>query len=248
MLKLDDACKESLFRVSNVDKIIFGQQDYAERVVCYLKKISPTEKLHVYSFPLCEYNPTKYDFDFTLYDESLIREEKKIPVIIAFGSKYKEGAFAYLSRMGFTNIIFFDASMDNALKKDFFKREFAQKHQEFSLIDEAKSIVIYMAKSIVDKPLKNYPKTLSPNITPIQVGTDLTDKKIADVTDNTGDNISARNRHFSETTALYWMWKMQTQIILGYATTGGYGRIWILSQKNCKTISSTLYCQYQRSV
>ena len=42
---------------------------------------------------------------------------------------------------------------------------------------------------------------------PLQLGKALTDKKIFDITDDTGDNISEKNRFFSETTGVYWIWK-----------------------------------------
>lgn len=44
---------------------------------------------------------------------------------------------------------------------------------------------------------------------PIQVGTALADRKLADVSyyDNDGDNISDKNRSYCELTAIYWAWK-----------------------------------------
>lgn len=209
--------------VNVVEKLVFGQQDYAERIAAYLKKIFPTEKWKIISIPFSEQNPAQYSFDFTLYDEKLEILDKKMPVIMAFGSKYQNEAIEYLDKLGFRNIRFFDAAMDNDMKRSFFKKVFAEQHQDFSLIDEKKSVLVYMAKSIVDKPLKNYPKDLSPHIIPIQVGAALTDKKIADAADNTGDNISNRNRHFSETTALYWMWKNAEADYLGLCH---YRRLW----------------------
>ena len=209
--------------VNNVEKIIFGQQDYTERITCYLKKISTLERWHVFSFPLSEQNPEKYDFNFALYDNQLKDIKKTLPIVVAFASKYQSAAAEYLSMLGFSNIQFFDAEMDNVLKREFFKKEFARNQREFSLIDEKKSILVYMAKSLADKPLKNYLVTLSEHIIPIQVGASLTEKRIADVTDNTGDNISERNRHYSETTALYWMWKNAEADYLGLCH---YRRLW----------------------
>ena len=202
--------------------IVFGQQDYAERLQCYLETIS-LYKIKVLSFSIATQNPEQYEFNFSCYDEELLNTKKDVQIIVAFGAKYQGYAVAHLKRLGFFNIQMFDAEMDNVLKRSFFKKEFSRNRREFSLIDEARSVIIYMAKSLVDKPLKNYPDTLSSHIIPIQVGAALTDKRIADVTDNTGDNISERNRHFSEVTALYWMWKSAEADYLGLCH---YRRLW----------------------
>lgn len=50
---------------------------------------------------------------------------------------------------------------------------------------------------------------------PIQTGAALSDKNIAIIKDNTGDNISSRNQSFSELTALYWIWKNSTSQYVG---------------------------------
>ena len=44
-------------------------------------------------------------------------------------------------------------------------------------------------------------------VRPIQVGAALTDQRITEITDNLGENISAKNVNYCELTALYWMWK-----------------------------------------
>lgn len=65
---------------------------------------------------------------------------------------------------------------------------------------------VYKAKFHKDKKLKT--QFTDPNyLTPIQVGTSQTDIRVADVLDNTGDNISEKNGNYSELTALYWIWK-----------------------------------------
>ena len=69
-----------------------------------------------------------------------------------------------------------------------------------------KSLKIYVVKSIYDKkiekeiPLRTYEKE-------IQVGASLTEKKVCELQDNEGENISDRNRQYCELTALYWLWK-----------------------------------------
>ncbi|WP_294155240.1 DUF4422 domain-containing protein [uncultured Clostridium sp.] len=52
-------------------------------------------------------------------------------------------------------------------------------------------------------------------IVPIQVGKALNEMKIEDVSDNTGDNISLKNKTYCELTALYWMWKNDKSKYIG---------------------------------
>lgn len=44
-------------------------------------------------------------------------------------------------------------------------------------------------------------------IIPIQVGKALNKEQFEEILDNTGDNISLKNKSFCELTALYWIWK-----------------------------------------
>lgn len=69
-----------------------------------------------------------------------------------------------------------------------------------------KSLMIYVAKSHMDKPLKNNVKNYSWE-KDIQVGAALTKQKIADVTDCSGEHISEKNGRYCELTAQYWIWK-----------------------------------------
>lgn len=65
---------------------------------------------------------------------------------------------------------------------------------------------VYVAKFYKDKPLSSaydHPAWLIP----IQAGASLAPKKVADVLDNAGDNISFKNANYCELTALYWVWK-----------------------------------------
>lgn len=67
------------------------------------------------------------------------------------------------------------------------------------------NLEVYMAVSHKDKKSKKV--SLPSWIIPIQVGKTLTDIRIAEVCDDTGDNISLKNVDYSEGTALYWIWK-----------------------------------------
>ncbi len=67
------------------------------------------------------------------------------------------------------------------------------------------SYSVYMVCSHVDKiEMKNEVPSW---IIQIQVGAVFTDRNLCEIKDNTGENISERNRIYSEGTAFYWMWK-----------------------------------------
>ncbi|MBR3622551.1 MAG: DUF4422 domain-containing protein, partial [Selenomonadaceae bacterium] len=85
---------------------------------------------------------------------------------------------------------------------------------------------VYMAKSELDCDivLNENDETFDKYVVPIQVGAALTDKRICDLTDDTGENISDKNRKYSEMTAFYWMWKNDTTA--DYLGICHYRRLW----------------------
>ena len=66
-------------------------------------------------------------------------------------------------------------------------------------------VKIYLVKSIFDKKVGHI--TLDNIYEPIQAGAFFTDKRICELTDDLGDNISDKNLNYSEGTAVYWVWK-----------------------------------------
>ena len=67
----------------------------------------------------------------------------------------------------------------------------------------AKDLAIYMATH--DKKCSHI--KFYDYIIPIQVGKALRNKKIEEISDDTGENISFKNDIYCELTALYWIWK-----------------------------------------
>ena len=76
--------------------VIFGQQDYAVRLKCYLQTIVGCQ-IKMLSFPLTEQNPMEYSFDFSHYDGELSDINKKAPIFVAFGTKHREIAADHLT-------------------------------------------------------------------------------------------------------------------------------------------------------
>lgn len=71
---------------------------------------------------------------------------------------------------------------------------------------------------------------------PIQVGAADTDIRKCVITDDTGDNISKKNRDYCECTALYWIWK-NGKGTNGYVGLEHYRRRLVLSRKNLYFLS-----------
>lgn len=74
--------------------------------------------------------------------------------------------------------------------------------------DRISQVQVFQAKSHMDRPLRGQNTGFNGEyILPIQVGAVLTEQRIADLQDNTGDNISTKNRNYCELTASYYAWK-----------------------------------------
>ena len=101
-------------------KIIFGQDDYVERIKHYLQ-----EPCVVFSFPINSCDPANITFDFSFYDDRLRNLESDSTITVAFTYKYQKTAIEYLHKMGFTNLCLYDADMDNVLKRYYLKKRFA---------------------------------------------------------------------------------------------------------------------------
>lgn len=62
---------------------------------------------------------------------------------------------------------------------------------------------------------KQFSTKLGKGYVPIHVGKDISNKELGFLGDNTGDNISSKNKNFCELTGLYWAWKNTTDDIVG---------------------------------
>lgn len=219
--------------------IIWGRDDYASRLKAYFNMLEP-EREFIY-MPFSLQQEADGNFSFPSNDPRLAHVNQDEEVYVAVSAGRVEIAKEKLQQAGLYNLVFYDAEMDNRLKKLFFKKYFAIQGKSFALMDdeiykdspEKKKVNIFLAKSAVDKPIPNYPAKLPEIVIPIHVGAALTDVKIAEVTDNTGENISERNPRYSETTALYWMWKNADADYLGLCH---YRRLW----KNPERIAARL--------
>lgn len=203
---------------------IFGAHSRAQTLGVYLTKLNTELKIEAYLVDNEEPNPSSVDgvpvFDVGKDDYEL---DVSYPVYIGTRGVYHQSITDKLTSIGFDNIIPLTPVLDNEMRNAFLKLYYNEINKEFIKFENLDSfagkntsntVSIYVIKSVYDKlhdskyPVTDYKVDL-------QVGADLTETPIAAITDNSGDNISSRNKQFCELTGLYWIWKNGNEDIVG---------------------------------
>lgn len=131
-------------------------------------------------------------------------------VLVALHEKHLYSAMDELREAGFKKLIpvSFDGDLWSEIRESTLKESISINGTSYTSLEESigEMLHLYVVHSINDKTLtENIP--YSSFEIPIQVGKALTDRRIFEVTDADGDNISFKNHTYSELTALYWVWK-----------------------------------------
>lgn len=146
-----------------------------------------------------------------------ITERSDICILVATPSQYHQEILETLKQNKFNDIILVTDESDYEIMSHYHK-----KLNKFHLIEEympdndelfnghETDLKVYKAQSSKDRVLQQ--KYEFPDyVIPIYVGSALENHKPAGIiTDNTGSNISQKNRTYSELTASYWVWKNTT--------------------------------------
>jgi len=132
--------------------------------------------------------------------------DKETLILVAVTELLQDEICTALENGGFKNYLRLGASEEYILMSAYF-----ESIGKFPLLSGSASgttydFALYEVKNHRDKPLAKHPSLL-PFERSIQAGADITDKRIAPLLDNSGDNISIKNRQYSEMTATYWVWK-----------------------------------------
>ena len=149
-------------------------------------------------------------------------------ILIAVMEKYLEDIQETLKKYHYSNIFVFSFESDlwSKIRGNYYweLRE-KQGKQYLTLEEELNSVKnvsylsdntvhIYRACSHMDSILQTSLSEYDWEL-PIQVGASLTEKRISDICDDSGENISTKNREYCELTALYWIWKNDTSKYAG---------------------------------
>ena len=223
---------------------LYGQADYVARVRTYLLEIMPQVALAELVFPLQEKRPEKTVFDFSLHEGELAGLDRAMPIFVVLAMSWHAAAREQLLRLGFSQVIYYTADMENALKRRYFAQVLAREGRAYNdiytlpatRVDDGASVCIYMTRCVVDKPLQSAAPVLPAEVVPIQAGAALTGERIAAVTDDTGENISVRNRRYSELTAAYWAWKNSMARYIGLSH---YRRLFVAPEKIAAKLRTT---------
>lgn len=202
--------------------IIFGAKSLALGASHAIMTVHP--EVHVEGFVVSSLkgNPATLN-GMKVYELSEI-EDKSMCILIATPQDIQTKIKEYLEEQGFYNYICMDWQLEAYLMSNYYKEEgiFAvlpvvdDKQKSFGnkneINDTHPDVKCYMAKFYRDRKI-NCDYNVPDWVSPIQVGAALTDERVCDITDNTGDNISAKNVNYCELTALYWIWKNELECV-----------------------------------
>ena len=133
---------------------------------------------------------------------------KDVLIVVAVTELLQDAIVSHLKTKGYEKIFILTQNEEHILMSEYFKSigKF-QSAIEFENYSEFPSdFVLYEVRNHRDKELSYPPELMSYEKT-IQAGAGITDIKIADITDDTGINISEKNKMYCELTATYWVWK-----------------------------------------
>lgn len=193
--------------------IIFGAQGYALGTYEAMKTLYPEREILFFMVSSLEGNPDALAGipvkELAAVSTSFSDEEKKeIEVIIATPENVQQEIEEILDKYGFSNHSRLTSELWGELMDAFHAKSGDFTPLAAYSVNGATStgLNIFFARSHKDKELKT--KIVRPEyMHAIQVGAANTDERIAEITDATGDNISAKNGNYCEITGLYWIWK-----------------------------------------
>lgn len=152
-------------------------------------------------------------------------DPRNIHVLIGTPEDIHEEIILQLRKCGFVHYTCMDSRKEGILMERYYtkKRSFLSIHRlDYPQEGDPAVLQVFMAKFYRDRALTKVHE-IPPWICPLQVGTALTDVRVAVLSDNTGEHISKKNVNYCELTALYWIWKNVLETTRKEAESTYYG-------------------------
>lgn len=186
-------------------KIIYGAKSIALGVCWAIQALVPENRLQGFAVTSLEGNPQTLA-GLPVWELGEITDQGT-KFLIATPENIQGEIARYLEKNGFHHYICLDSSMESILMEAYYQSMglFPSLHA-LETGDRVASIQVYMVQSAYDKPLSRayeFPDWVAP----LQVGAALSGGGVSGLRDDTGENISEKNRLYCELTALYWIWK-----------------------------------------
>ena len=141
-----------------------------------------------------------------------VRPIEEVPkdmfIVVGVTELIQKEVLPFLEENGYHNVFPLTQHEEHLLMSAYYGRKGMFPLVETNEVKSAGDLdfVLYEVKNERDKPLEFHPDLFSYERS-IQAGAALTETRISEVTDDTGRNISERNRMYCEMTAVYWIWK-----------------------------------------
>lgn len=146
-------------------------------------------------------------------------EEQKMErdslIVVAVPECYHTEIAGHLENAGFTNYLSVDSEFEYDIMSEYFSRmglnmldSATQNNWSNVCLEKGRftGLRVYMVRSDYDKKLTG-DYYIPEYVEAIHAGAALSEKNICVLRDDSGDNISKKNRNYCELTASYWIWK-----------------------------------------
>ncbi len=189
---------------------IYGAQGYALGAYFALKELYPDKEvvcflvteMGINASALCGI-PVREIAEFA----ANIDNKNDYDIVIATPENVQESIAETLESFGFMRFHKLSSSAWSELMSEYFEKSGRLKTiRSLQTGREKADLSVYVARSTHDRPLQNAAPE-SDHLYAVQAGAALDGVTIAELRDDTGDNISEKNCNYCELTVLYWIWK-----------------------------------------